>query len=47
MSQRGPNFHKLQIYTDVWQEIISNSEMFGDILQKIKVRRLNTLLVNN
>ncbi|KAK3748801.1 hypothetical protein QZH41_016022, partial [Actinostola sp. cb2023] len=36
MSQHGPNFHKLQIYTDIWQEIISNSELFGEILQKIK-----------
>ncbi|XP_032238155.2 uncharacterized protein C6orf118 [Nematostella vectensis] len=35
-SQRGPNFHKLQIFTDVWQDIINQSDTFGDVLQKIK-----------
>lgn len=35
-SQRGPNFHKLQIYTDTWQEIIDHSDMFGGILRNIK-----------
>ncbi|XP_031560594.1 uncharacterized protein LOC116296678 [Actinia tenebrosa] len=35
-SQRGPNFHRLQIYTDIWQEIIDHSDTFGGILKSIK-----------
>ena len=37
MSQRGPNFHRLQIYTRCLQEIINDSDTFGPLLQEIKV----------
>ncbi|XP_015760014.1 PREDICTED: uncharacterized protein C6orf118-like [Acropora digitifera] len=35
-SQRGPNFHRLQIYNAIFDGIIADSQTFGPILRRIK-----------
>ena len=33
----GPNFHRLQIYSNIWDELIEVTPTFGEILATIKV----------
>ena len=42
-SQKGPNFHRLQIYDKCLAEIIAESRTFGPLLQRIKVSLLRVL----
>lgn len=39
----GPNFHKLQIYSNIWQDLNEDTPTFGKILSEIKVNNLSAL----
>ena len=34
----GPNFHRLQIYSNIWEELMTVTPTFGDLLAGVKVR---------